>query len=162
MHSLHLWSACCVCTTLLCLQQALPVSSLHYPSRTKLPMENWTPLQFLALCWLNKPFHLLFIPLALLAQTSPCYAEMPSVGASYTGVTGYIWGEFLCFMPCKYYTTDFKKVELIQNSLMEMFYASKNNFSVQYLSNIKNDLLCSDRLMPVLETSPTVPYTPQG
>lgn len=42
----------------------LPVSSLLYPSRTKLLMENWTPLQFLALCRLNNPFHLLFIPLA--------------------------------------------------------------------------------------------------
>lgn len=46
----------------------LPVSTLLYPSRTKLLMENWTPLQFPALCWLNKPFHLFFILSALLAQ----------------------------------------------------------------------------------------------
>lgn len=110
----------------------LTVSSLLYPSRTKLLMENWTPLQFFALCRLNNPFHLLFIPLALLTRAvkllwwnAECWSfEVTEVCLRSAVMLWRIAQQIL------------KNTELILNCLMEMSMLEKI-FGVLFILHIK-------------------------
>ena len=108
----------------------LPVSSLLYPSRTKLLMENWTPLQFPALCWLNNPFHLLFIPLRS-AHTS-CQPIMPRCWVPelrvYGGYRGLSEESFRALCRSSVAQQISQNTELVLNCLMEVSHARGNRW----------------------------------